>query len=276
MTNATDAALIEGHQKARKHERIGRIVFPIVALTVIGVFLFVIAKRVEQIDDKKLAAHLEKGSLRLTPTVERELASIGDALAPVFEKALDDQMKKKQPVLKKRIAEAAEQVTVSSTKRFESDLVASVTSTEAQQRAILVEAIPEIKDDRAAQDRILASVRGSLLKWGMRQLNTTLHKHTLALEDIRLTLKKSYMAGAAGGAGSDGDGTMLVFLELVNETLAADSGLLNGSEDPANAKKVEKKPAVPDQAKVEAPAAGSALAQTEKLQAEVQLTPQPQ
>lgn len=261
MTNATDAALIEGHQKAKKRERIGRIVFPIVVLAVIGIFLFVIAKRVDRIDDEKLIAHLEKGSQQLAPTIEAELADIGDTLAPVFEKALDDQMKKKQPVLEKRIAEAADQVTANSTKQFEKDLEASVTSTEDQQRAILVEAIPEIKDDKKAQDRILATVRGSLLKWGMRQLNTTLHKHTLALEDIRVTLKSGYSNFGAAKASNDGDGTMLLFLELVNETISADSGLLSG-DDADNAK--EKKPAASDEAKVDPPAADRALAQTEQ------------
>ncbi len=98
---------------------------------------------------------------------------------------------------------------------FQTELEKSLDEIERRQRQILIDQIPSLKNDKTAQDKVLHAVRVSLTRWLINQLNTTLHEHMVAMDDIFQTLQKSYTAPA--GERVAPEDALLVWLDLMNE-----------------------------------------------------------
>jgi len=234
----TDTSLIKSHQAAQKRERTVRWAFPVAMVALVGTFIVVTAQRVDNISEDKFTAEVEKRFYDVVPMIQSELGEIATHVQPVFEREFSTQWQNKRKAFETKIIAASEQVQKNSRKNFDQKMAKSTRDMAARQRAVLIKHIPALKGDVEAQDRVLASVRGSIIKWGVRQLNTTLHKHVVALEDIRKTLNKDYTQVA--GSSDSGQGSLGIFLELVNEVIGSDDNgqpfaADNGGDAPAKA-----------------------------------------
>jgi hypothetical protein len=104
---------------------------------------------------------------------------------------------------------------------------------DAQQREILVEELPVLADDEAAQDKVLEAVHDALSTWAVRQLDSTFDKHLVAMEKLRGTLDKSFVTEDAAPA--DPADALMIWLDLLNEKLGAENAtIVDGAEPTGN------------------------------------------
>ena len=142
------------------------------------------------------------------------------------------------PKLEAKLKSDVEDLKVRIERDFQVELEKSLDEIERRQRQILIDQIPSLKGDRTAQDQVLHAVRVSLTRWLINQLNTTLHEHMVAMDDIFRTLQKSYTAPA--GERVNPEDALLVWLDLMNEQVGGAETILGPEIKPAVKKKASK------------------------------------
>lgn len=221
---ANQTALIEAHKEAKKRARMLRIIFPLLIILIVVFNVYAMAQQVENLDTEALATETESRFHKLWPRLEEDLALVASDLEPVLKKELERQAAKLGPKLDRRLEKDVEVLKAQVDKDFRTELIRALEEIEQRQRNVLIEHIPELKNDKKGQDRVLEQVRVSLTKWCMKQLNTTLHEHVVALEQIRRTLQRGYVA--APGAKADAEEALSIWLELMNDAVGGDDTIL--------------------------------------------------
>jgi len=241
-TPTGDASLIARHQAAKKRLLLLRILFPLAILTIVIGYIFSIVGQVQDMDTGKFTAELEAKANVLLPRIQEHLGAVANNLQPVLQSELDRQSRIMGPKLDRLMESETKKLKIKLEKDFETDLIAAVEEIEDRQRGVLVQYIPELKDDNKAQDRVLESIRASLLKWCMRQLTHTFHHHMLAMDKIRQTLQQSYVADKDAAKRVQPEEVLMIWLELMNENIGGDETILGGAgpEDGAKKKKSSK------------------------------------
>lgn len=239
LSALSDAELVVAHVSAARRLRLMRRVFPLVILVVLVGYIWSIVNQVQALDTDKFADELERKAEALMPRVEEHLVDVAKNLEPVLLAELNNKAAALGPRLEKRLEQDIEALKTKAEKDFEAALVAALAEIEERQRHILEREIPELKGDKKAQDRVLEAVRVGLVRWSVRQLTTTLNEHVVAMEHIRKTLQASYVA--APGEQVDGEKTLMIWLDLMNETVGGDDHILGvNPEDAERAKKAKK------------------------------------
>ncbi len=237
--SAKDATLIARHQAIKARLRMLRLTYPVVILVILIGYIWSIVNQVKAIDAEKIASRLEEGAHKLLPQIQDALADVAKELEPVLTKELERQSAKLGPKLEKVLEKETEELKVRLEKSFKEELTKALAEIENRQRGVLVEHIPELKDDKKGQDRVLETVRVGLLKWSMRQLTHTFHEHVIAMEQIRKTLQKSYTS-KVGKGGVRPDDAVVIWLELMNETVGGDENILGTPKEDKKKKKKKK------------------------------------
>jgi len=234
-----DGGLIETHRAAKKRARTLRIVFPLIIILIVVFNVYALAQQVQNLDTEGLATETEAQFHKLWPRIEEDLALVAKDLEPVLQKELQRQAAKLGPKLDRRLEKDVEVLKKQVDGDFRTELVRALEEVEVRQRNVLIEHIPELQGDKKAQDRVLEQVRISLTKWCMRQLNTTLHEHVVAMEQIRRTLQKGYVAGP--GAKADAEEAIGIWLELMNDAVGGDDTILAPPPEAKKGRKSDKK-----------------------------------
>ena len=197
-------------------------------------YIFSIIDQVKNMDTATLTAELERQANVLLPRFEDHLSTVAENISPVLQKELEFQSRALAPKLERLLEKENIKLKKKLEEDFERELVLAIQQIENRQRSVLVEQIPELRDDYKAQDRVLESIRISLIKWSMRQLTHTFHQHVMAMEEIRKTLQKSYLARDSEGKNVKPDDVILIWLELMNENIGGDETILSGKGLPEN------------------------------------------
>jgi hypothetical protein len=226
-TPTGDATLIARHQAAKKRLMLLRILFPLAILTIVIGYIFSIVNQVQNVDMSVFIAELEAKANVLLPRVQEHMEAVANNLRPVLEEELKRQSRVIGPKLDRLLDKETKALKIKLEEDFERELISAVEEIEERQRRILVTHIPELKGDAKAQDRVLETMRVSLLKWCMRQLTHTFHHHMLAMDKIRHTLQKSYLVKNEEGTVQPQE-MLMIWLELMNENLGGDDTILAG------------------------------------------------
>ena len=240
-TPTGDASLIARHRAAKKRMMLLRILFPLCILTIVIGYIVSIIGQIQDIDTSKFTAELEAKANVLMPRIQDHLGTVAQNLRPVLEQELDRQSRIMGPKLDRLLDSETKKLKIKLEQDFEKDLIVAVDEVEQRQRNVLVKHIPELKDDYKAQDRVLESMRASLLKWCMRQLTHTFHHHMLAMDRIRETLQQNYIADKNGGKRVQPDDVLMIWLELMNENIGGDETILGGDGPEVGTKASEKR-----------------------------------
>ena len=238
--SARDATLIARHQAIKARLRMLRVAYPVVILVIVIGYIWSIVNQVKAIDSETIASRLQEGAHKLLPQVQDALADVAKELEPVLTKELERQSAKLGPKLEKVLEKETEELKVRLERTFQQELEKAMAEIENRQRGVLVEQIPELKGDRKGQDRVLETVRVGLLKWAMRQLTHTFHEHVIAMEQIRKTLQRSYTT-KVGKGGVRPDDAVMIWLELMNETVGGDENILAPKPEDKKKKRRAKK-----------------------------------
>lgn len=211
-----------------------RMLFPTIIIIVVVWNVYALVRQVQDIDTEAVANHMEAQFHKLWPRIEEDLAMIAKDLEPVLEAEISKQAAQMGPKLDARLESDVEALKKKVEKDFQTEVEKALEEIERRQRQVLVDHIPDLKGDKKAQDRVLEAVRVSLLKWSMKQLTSTLHEHMIAMESIRRTLQRSYTAPA--GTKVDAEEAVVLWLDLMNESVGGDNTILAPREEPAPAK----------------------------------------
>jgi hypothetical protein len=236
-------ALITAHKVAKRRLRLLRMVFPLVVILVVVLNFYGVIGQVKDVDTDVLITELERQADRLWPHVEDHLAEVAAEVQPILAAALAEQSAIMGPRIERRVAASAEAFKVNVEKDFIKAVEKSLEEIDRRQRQVLMDEIPALEGDRAAQDTIMAALREALVKWAMHELTTTFHQHMVALEKIRKTLQSSYMAPA--GAKANPEDALLLWLDLMNEKIGGEGTILgdeiSDDDDTSGAKKRRRK-----------------------------------
>lgn len=236
----TGADLVDAHRSAKSRMRMLRITFPLIIIIIVVWNVYALAKQVEDIDTEAVASHMEGQFHKLWPRIEEDLTMIAKDIEPVLEAEINKQSAKMASKIDARLQSDVEALKKQVEKDFTIEVERALDEVERRQRQVLVDHIPELKGDAKAQDKVLAAVRVALLKWSMKQLTSTLHEHMVAMENIRRTLQKSYTAPA--GAKVDAEDAIVLWLDLMNESVGGDNTIL-APRPPVEVKKSKASPA---------------------------------
>jgi vacuolar-type H+-ATPase subunit F/Vma7 len=220
----TGGGLIEAHVALKKRMKLLRIVFPLVIILIVVLNVFGLVRQVKELDTEALASSFESEAHKLWPRLEDDLSLMAAHLQPVLAKELQKQSEAMAPKIEAKLKSDVEAMKVTIERDFQAALEKSLDEIERRQRQILVDQIPSLKDDKKAQDQVLNTVRVSLTKWLIGQLNTTLHEHMIAMDDIFRTLQRSYRAPA--GERVSPEDALLVWLDLMNEQIGGADTIL--------------------------------------------------
>ncbi len=245
----TGADLVESHRAAKSRMRMLRITFPLLIIIIVVWNVYALAKQVQDIDTEAVANHMEGQFHKLWPRIEEDLTMIAKDIEPVLEAEIGKQSAKMASKIDARLQTDVEALKKQVEKDFTIEVEKALNEVERRQRQVLVDHIPELKSDRKAQDKVLEAVRVALIKWSMKQLTSTLHEHMVAMESIRRTLQKSYTAPA--GAKVNPEEAIVLWLDLMNESVGGDSTILAPRETPEPVKSNE----TPEPVKSKAPPA---------------------
>ncbi|MCG3172706.1 MAG: hypothetical protein GMKNLPBB_00861 [Myxococcota bacterium] len=242
--SASDDALIARHKAAQSKNfwlRIAGVVviLLIITINVMSIINMVKADLLSPQGQAKLESHFIKEGGSLGPDLERELKVLVDNLTPVIQSTLDKQTKELGPKLEEALVTEIETVRKETEAHLTNELRKSLAALEAQQRATLIKAVPELANDVEAQNKVLEKAREAFMHWSVVQLADTVDEHVAAMEQIRKTLQSSYTRkeGAPGGADEVG----MLWFELMNETLVGSDNILKGTEkNPVPAKEAGK------------------------------------
>jgi hypothetical protein len=237
--------LIEAHKALKKRTKLLRIVFPLVIVLIVVLNVMGLVGQVKDLDTEALASSFESEAHKVWPRIEDDLALVAQHLQPVLAKEIQTQSEALAPRLEAKLKSDVEKLKVRVERDFLVELEKSLDEIERRQRHILIDQIPSLKGDRKAQDQVLHAVRVSLTRWLISQLNTTLHQHMVAMDDIFRTLQKSYTAPA--GERVAPEDALLVWLDLMNEQIGG-TDIILGPEKKAPAKKSAPKPSVKKEA----------------------------
>lgn len=235
------ADLIEAHKAVKKRLRLLRIIFPLIIILIVVLNIYALVNQVQSLDAEEVAAGLEAEAHKLWPRLEDDLALVAKTLRPVLQAEITKQSAAMGPKLERRLKADVEKTKVTVEKDFHKAVERALDEIERRQRNVLVEHIPQLKDDKKAQDRVLEAVRVAVTKWMMKQLTTTLHEHMVAMDDMFKTLQKSYTAPLGAKVGAED--ALLVWLDLMNEQVGGDNTILAPAPETKGKKKKAKKKA---------------------------------
>ena len=237
--------LIEVHKSLKKRTKLLRIVFPLVIVLIVVLNVMGLVDQVKQLDTEALASSFESEAHKVWPRIEDDLALVAEHLQPVLAKEIQIQSEALAPKLEAKLKSDVEKLKVRIERDFLVELEKSLDEIERRQRQVLIDQIPKLKGDRKAQDQVLHAVRVSLTRWLINQLNTTLHEHMVAMDDIFRTLQKSYTAPA--GERASPEDALMVWLDLMNEQIGGVDVIL-GPEKKSPTKKNAPKPSAKKEA----------------------------
>lgn len=238
--------LIEAHKGLKKRTKLLRIVFPLVIILIVVLNVMGLVNQVKELDTEALASSFESEAHKVWPRIEDDLALVAKHLQPVLAKEIQTQSEALAPRLEAKLKSDVEKLKVRVERDFLVELEKSLDEIERRQRQILIDQIPSLKGDKKAQDQVLRAVRVSLTRWLINQLNTTLHQHMVAMDDIFRTLQKSYTAPA--GERVAPEDALLVWLDLMNEQIGGVDVILGPEKKPESKKKQARKPSLKKEA----------------------------
>lgn len=230
-SGAGDGNLIARHKAVKGRLRSLRIIYVVVVGVLVVGYIWSIVNQVRNVDVEAIASRLEEGAHRLLPRVEQHLIDVANHIEPVLRKELESQGKKLEKRLEKVVEKESEQLKQRLTSQFEARVDKVLNEIKEDQKRVLVKHIPELAGNTKAQEQVADAVRAGLLKWSMKQLTHTFHEHLLAMEQIRKTLTESYAQRGPDAKQVQPDDAVMIWLELMNETIGGDDTILGGPKD---------------------------------------------
>ncbi len=234
MSDAEQTLLVEEHQRIQRRLRFLRFAIPGVAALIVVGNLWSMASEVQELDTDALATQIEARSNHLMPRVEEHFNELARALQPVFAAEMDKQAATLAPRVDAALTRQMTLLQQNVEARFTKQLDAAWAASQGRQRNMLVAAIPDLAGNHAAQDRIMQSMKDSLMRFSMKQLAANFHEHVVAMEGIRKTLQRSY---AGAGADAQADDALMIWIELMHETVGGDDTILGAGPAGAVARK---------------------------------------
>lgn len=220
----TGEALVTAHQKLTRNLRIVSMAFPVAFIGLITWNLVSIADLIKSIDGPAVGTEISNRMNALMPDVEHHLADLTDAVEPALFAALATESAALAPQIERRLQADVEQTMDKSKRQLQLGVDRILEDREAAQRAQLLEAFPELADDRATQDAVLAQVRASAKQWSAAQLDTYVAEHLAAIEGLHRTLEASYTKHPSDSA--DPEDALMALLNLMNEHMGAGDEIL--------------------------------------------------
>ena len=257
----------------RKKLRILRIAIPLIILiVVVGGMLMLGKKAVDNVVDRKdeLIHHFQQRSTSMLHKLETQAVVSANKVLPRLQEEMVAAQKKAAANLEDVMHTQTEGMGQRLNKKMNDKLEAALGVVHETQKQKLQSTFPEklkcAKTDDAATckkkeealERIMDEIQRSYRDWAIQEMRTTFDGHLKAMDDIRKTMssfgatrtcKADADCGDAGkcDAGTcmgdklvkaDAPGDMLMmWLELVAETMGGDSGLF---DEPAKAEEVKK------------------------------------
>jgi hypothetical protein len=236
-TKLEGEALIAAHRETVRKLTIAGIVFPLLVIAIITVQLMGVVSRVENADVAAIANTSAQRLSSVWPEVEAELAKVAAAVEPALGDAIKQEASSMAPQLEQRLETDVTRLTESAQEDFRMAVDGAIAELDAQQRAALLAELPELADNRAAQDQVLAVSRERLALWSAARFDSTLEDHVEAIGAIRKTLAKSYTAPDTISA--EPEDALVVWLELLNERIGGEEllAVAEKHDDPPSKKR---------------------------------------
>jgi hypothetical protein len=198
-------------------------------IAVIGLFGANMTNKAMNVDSGSFLQELESRAHKHVPHFKQAIAESLERITPIAQEAFARKAEKLGPRLDAKLNAEAIAFKATAESLFERAMESAFTEHELKQRAVVVRHIPELKGDVVAQQNVIDTVRAGVIKWGARQYAGMMNEHVAALDDIRSTLNRGFRAPVGQGT-TDPQDVVMLWLELVNETIGTDNTILGDPE----------------------------------------------
>src|SRR4051812_2580031 len=191
-----------------------------------------IADLVKNIDGAAVGTQLSNHVTALMPDIDAHLGDVADAVQPALLSSLETEAMDASPQIESRLRADIDHSMALAKNTLERSVGNDLIAHNASMRASLVAAFPELASDQAAQDAVLASVRGPAGEWSKAQLDALVGEHIAAMDKLRKTLESSY--SKKDDKPADAEDALMALLDLMNEHIGGSDEILATADSKSN------------------------------------------
>lgn len=251
-------------RKARKQLFWIKISLPItvIAIVLIGIWVLFDTARTNMVDRKEeLFTHFQARAKHFVPRVERQAKESAERVIPQLREQMTRAHEQGQERFQTELQQHTNGLNERLNKRMNTKLDEALDDVAKSQREKLkstfpkqLKCLPEDTKERCKQkeetlDKIMAEIQKSYRDWAVQEMRTTFDGHLKEMDQIRKTMavfsapKEGDGEAPTGASGADAKGDMLLlWLELVAESMGGDGDVFDDPEEQKKKKKSDKKP----------------------------------
>jgi len=222
--HATGDELIAAHRAANRNLRIVSLTFPILFMGLILWNLRAIAQQVQDIDGPAVGTEISNRMNALMPDINDQLGELADSVHPALFTALQTEAAELAPQIEGRLQADVQHTLANAQQELQHSVARGLEADQDEQRAQLIAAFPELANDTAGQDAVLAASRAAVEQWSASQLDAMVTEHLSAMEGLRKTLETSYTKKE--GESADPEDALMALLNLMNENVGGSDEIL--------------------------------------------------
>jgi len=218
-------ALINEYERVVKWNSLIRVIFPVFVLSVIVVFLLVTVLGVmSAFPEKRVTAETVKAGEEIMPVLNKVLRTFVDEVAPQLAEEFQKGLEKGSEKLAETLSLEIEKMEKKTQEYVKTKVHETIAAARKDHRRMLVEAMPELKDDPAKLERLTERVNRAFELWTVAYMLRILEDYYLAMAKINDTVIKGFQADpkAVPIAGTQEAEMLELFMELLNAAYEQD------------------------------------------------------
>ncbi|MBM4354365.1 MAG: hypothetical protein FJ109_11315 [Deltaproteobacteria bacterium] len=230
---ASVTALINEYERTVRWNSLIRVIFPVFVLSVIVVFLLVTVLGVmSAFPEKRVTAETVKAGEEILPVLNKVLRTFVDEVAPQLADEFKRGLEKGSEKLAESLSQEIERMEKKTQEFVKTKIHDTITAARRDHRRMLLEALPELKDDPARLEKLTERVNRAFELWTVAYMLRILEDYYLAMAKINDTVIKSFQPDpkAAAASGTQESEMLELFMELMNAAYEQD--LTGGPEQP--------------------------------------------
>ncbi len=218
-------ALINEYERTVKWNSLIRVVFPVFVLSVIVVFILVTVLGVmSAFPEKRVTAETVKAGEEILPVLNKVLRTFVDEVAPQLAEEFQKGLEKGSEKLAETFSLEIEKMEKKTQEYVKSKVHETIYAARRDHRQLLLQAMPELKDDPARLERLTERVNRAFELWTVAYMLRILEDYYLAMAKINDTVIKGFQPDPKVKpiAGTQEAEMLELFMELMNAAYEQD------------------------------------------------------
>lgn len=218
--------LMEEEERIRKKMGLIRWVFPLLIVSIFGIYFYMFYNAIDSIEEEKFFTRLQANMVRVWPKIGEELRRVGANLYPHYTEEIGRTIANSAPDLQAKLAEEMGSMKSNLEARVNENLSRALADVSKEQEEILVSELPELENDEKARNEVLGVVNNATISWVKNLFSKTIQEHTVAFLDLKEILDRDYRLDDAEKEKIDTEKLLTLWIEVMDESIRGEATLI--------------------------------------------------